>query len=122
MKKDPVTMSLLYDYYGGVLTEKQSEVYDAYHNADLNLSEIAENLSITRQGVHDLLSRAEQSLFTLESKLGFVSRFTQQKEKADDILALLTDMEQLNTRALSSPQLERHLQQVRALVQELVGN
>ncbi len=122
MKKDPVLMSLLYDYYGGTLTEKQTEVYEAYHNADLSLSEIAENSGITRQGVHDLLSRAEQSLLSLEQKLGFVARFQQQKEHAHEISAALNDIQQLNSRVLNSPQLDVSIKVIRDAVAELVGN
>ena len=58
MKHDALTMALLYDYYGELLTEKQQTCFDLYYNQDLSLSEIAEDLGVTRQGVHDTLARA----------------------------------------------------------------
>ena len=96
MRKDPVTMALLYDYYGGVLTSKQAEIYETYYNADLSLSEIAENLGITRQGVYDALSRAERILMDLEEKLGLVARFGAQRELAEQIGVWLNELERTN--------------------------
>ena len=58
MKQDALQMSLLFDYYGELLSEKQRVCFDLYYNQDLSLSEIASELGITRQGVHDSLSRA----------------------------------------------------------------
>ena len=121
-KKNPVIMTLLFDYYGGMLTVKQSEVYESYHGADLSLAEIAENLGITRQGVHDLLSRAEKTLLNLEDKLGFVQRFEIQKNTTERIHAILHDMDILNSRALSNAQMAEYIKEIRAAVQELVGD
>lgn len=56
MKQDALQMSLLFDYYGELLSEKQRVCFDLYYNQDLSLSEIASELGITRQGVHDSLS------------------------------------------------------------------
>ena len=67
MKHDALTMALLYDYYGELLTEKQRTCFDLYYNQDLSLSEIAEDLGVTRQGVHDTLVRAEAQLRDLPS-------------------------------------------------------
>ena len=53
MKQDALQMSLLFDYYGELLSEKQRVCFDLYYNQDLSLSEIASELGITRQGVHD---------------------------------------------------------------------
>ena len=58
MKATPLEMSLLFDFYGETLTEKQRELFDLYYNEDLSLSEIAEHAGITRQGVRDSIKRA----------------------------------------------------------------
>lgn len=67
-------MSLLYDYYGGLLGERQNQIFSLYHEDDLSLSEIAELAGITRQGVHDALKKAESQLINYEEKLGLVER------------------------------------------------
>lgn len=68
MKQDAYAMTLLFDYYGELLTEKQKTCFDLYYNQDLSLSEIAEEAGITRQGVHDTLARAESVLRNMEDK------------------------------------------------------
>ncbi len=68
-------LSLLLDFYGGMLTETQREMFEFYYNDDLSLSEIAENEGITRQGVRDSVKRAESQLTDMENRLGLVGRF-----------------------------------------------
>ena len=74
MKQDALQMSLLFDYYGELLSEKQRVCFDLYYNQDLSLSEIASELGITRQGVHDSLSRAETALGEFERVTGCIAR------------------------------------------------
>ena len=74
MKHDALTMALLYDYYGELLTEKQRTCFDLYYNQDLSLSEIAEDLGVTRQGVNDTLARAEGQRRAFEEKTGCIAR------------------------------------------------
>ncbi|MBR0374908.1 MAG: hypothetical protein IJH91_10340 [Mogibacterium sp.] len=64
--------SLLYDYYGQLLGDSQREVMDLYHEDDLSLAEIAEELGQTRQGVHYTLKKAEAALERYEEKLGLI--------------------------------------------------
>lgn len=71
---DALEMTLLYDYYGELLTERQRTCFDLHYNQDLSLSEIAEELKVSRQGVYDNLSRAEALLRNMEEKTGCVKR------------------------------------------------
>ena len=71
---DALEMTLLFDYYGDLLTERQRMCFDLRHNQDLSLAEIAEELNVSRQGVHDNLSRAEALLRNMEEKTGCVRR------------------------------------------------
>ena len=71
---DALEMTLLFDYYGDLLTERQRMCFDLRHNQDLSLAEIAEELNVSRQGVHDNLSRAEALLRNMEEKTGCVGR------------------------------------------------
>ena len=67
-------ISLLFDFYGDMLTEKQRDVVELYYNDDLSLAEIAENEGITRQGVRDSIKRAEAQLLEMEDRLHPFSR------------------------------------------------
>lgn len=62
-------ISVLFDYYGGMLTDKQRDVIDLYYNQDLSLAEIAEHEKISRQGVRDNIKRGELYLLELENAL-----------------------------------------------------
>lgn len=104
MSKD-MTVTMLYDFYGDMLTEKQAEAIDLYYNEDLSLAEIAEPLGISRQGVRDNIKRGEKQLFELEEKLGLVKRFMQIGEKLSDVSALLTNMRQYETMYVHSHKL-----------------
>lgn len=73
-------ISALLDVYGAYLNEKQRELCEYYYNDDLSLAEIAENVGITRQGVRDLIKRAEQTLVSLEEKCRYCERFLELKE------------------------------------------
>lgn len=80
--------TMLFDFYGELLTEHQRSVYiDAVYN-DLSLGEIAEERGISRQGVHDLIRRCDKILKGYEDKLHLVERFTRAKETVREIQEL----------------------------------
>ena len=85
-----VKVSMLCQIYGKLLTEKQYSVLDDYYNNDLSLSEIAENLGITRQAVRDNIKKGENKLFEFEEKLGFMKRTLSQEQQIASILSELT--------------------------------
>ena len=77
--------TMLFDFYGELLTEHQRRVYeDAVYN-DLSLSEIAEEQGISRQGVHDLIKRCDKILKDYEAKLHLVAKFMKIKEMAGEL-------------------------------------
>ncbi|MBQ3216611.1 MAG: DNA-binding protein [Oscillospiraceae bacterium] len=85
MKQEAFTMSLLLDYYGGLLTEKQKNYFDLYYNQDFSLAEIAEQECISRQGVHDTISRTEATLLQMEEAVGCVTRAQALRKGLDEI-------------------------------------
>ena len=80
-----VEQSLLYDFYGELLTPHQKEIYEEAVFDDMSLGEIAQEQGISRQGVHDLLKRCNKILEEYESKLHLMERFPQMKQKAEEI-------------------------------------
>jgi len=89
MENKKLTLTLLFDFFGELLTQKQREYFDLYYNEDMSLSEIAENAGISRQGVRDMLVRAETSLLDYEAKTGVVARFLSMRGRVDEIGSLL---------------------------------
>ena len=83
--KDIFKSSLLYDFYGELLTEHQKEIYEDFILNDLSLGEIAQDRGISRQGVHDLVKRCDKILNGYEEKLHLVERFTKTKEDVAEI-------------------------------------
>ena len=79
MKNQAYRMAMLFDFYGDLLTERQREFYDLYYNEDLSLAESAENYGISRQGVRDVIVRAEAAMTEVEDKTHIIRRFHQSR-------------------------------------------
>lgn len=80
--------AILLDTYGSMLTEKQYDTLSLYYDEDLSLSEIAENMGITRQGVHKCIRTAEEYLTQLEKTLGFAQKYRKVCDLCDKLTAL----------------------------------
>ena len=78
-------MILLFDVYGELLTEKQQSIFDKYYNEDLSLSEIAEEMGVTSQGIHDSIRKCRKLLVTYEEKIGYISKLTDINKMLNDI-------------------------------------
>ena len=75
LSKD-LNMTVLFDFYRNILTEKQAEAIDLYYNEDLSLAEISEHLGITRQGVRDSIKKSENTMLEMEAGLRLAERHT----------------------------------------------
>ena len=91
MSEKNMRYCLLLDFNGEVLSDNQREMMDLYYNEDFSLSEIADEIGITRQGVRDAVRRAEESLDSLEEKLGMIARFDRLRAQRAEIAVLLSD-------------------------------
>ena len=80
-----VKQSLLYDFYGELLTEHQRSIYEDVVYNDMSLSEIAEENGISRQGVHDLIKRCDKTLSAYEDKLHLISKFQTTRRMVEEI-------------------------------------
>ncbi len=85
-------VSLLYDFYGGLLTAKQNEVMSLYHEENYSLGEIAGEFGISRQAVHNTLKAAEMSLMTYEEKLGLVNKMMKSRGAISEIDELIESL------------------------------
>ncbi len=91
--EDFVERSLLFDFYGELLTEHQRKVYDSIVFEDLSVSEVAQEEGISRQGVHDLMKRCDRILESYEQRLRLVERFLHIREQVRAIRRLNKDEE-----------------------------
>ena len=89
MRDNTVDRTLLLDFYGELLTDKQREYCDLHWNEDWSLAEIAERDGLSRQAAWDILRRAENSLRNFESKTGLVGRYLRRMEQIRQIHAEL---------------------------------
>lgn len=86
-------ISVLLDFYGEMLTEKQREVIELYYNEDLSLAEIAQYANITRQGVRDCIKRTEGVLLHYEEHLGMAKKFREYQKELNQIVNLAKKIE-----------------------------
>lgn len=86
--------SLLYDFYGQLLTEKQQKIYEEVRFGDLSLSEASELFGVSRQGIHDTVRRVEEALDWYEEKLGLEKQFREIQQKAARIREICEELRQ----------------------------
>ncbi len=78
-------VTMLYDFYGELLTSKQKNAFEKHYLEDLSFNEIGEEQGTTRQAVMDTVKRSEKLLLQYEEKLHLVDKFTSRKEKVERI-------------------------------------
>lgn len=111
-------LTLLYDFYGELLTEKQKLVYEMYYQNDLSLTEIGEELCISRQAVRDLLKRTEKILQKYEKKLQLVERFLTQKTAMQQIKNIIEEMEKEEN---LSCKIRNSIETIQKIAAEMIG-
>ncbi|NLK44038.1 MAG: DNA-binding protein [Tissierellia bacterium] len=87
-----VEVGILFDFYGKLLSKKQFLAVELYYIHDLSLAEVGDELGITRQGVFDILKRAEEKLYVYEKSLGLVEKFY---SSHDDIRKIINITEEI---------------------------
>ncbi len=113
-------ISVLLDVYGKMfLTEKQYKVVDLYYNADLSLSEIAQQEAITRQGVRDSIKRGELTLLEAEDKLGFYKKQQETEKLLDAIRKSVNAVLEENRESIRSRTVEKQMQWILTCVDQM---
>lgn len=110
-----LNISLLLDFYGDILSERQKEILDFYYNDDLSLAEIAENYDISRQGVRSVLKKGETILVEMEEKLHLVERFSSVQEKSSQIALELQEI----TSSIENKEISRKIQDLTSQIKDL---
>jgi len=121
VRNNHAELAILLDFYGDILTDKQRDYLDQYTQNDLSLSEIAANEGITRQGVRDIVTRAEGVLRDYEDKLGIIARFGEARDHAVRIRALTEEILTVNSRRFGNAEIEQAAQEIRKIAQEMAG-
>lgn len=115
-----LTFSVLLDYYGPVLTEKQRAILTEYYDQDLSLAEIAENYGITRQGVRDAIKHGEATLTELEKNLGYAEKDAAQRADLARLQQLVMEVRCCNTGLYTPvPQITRDTDEMLAIIKRL---
>ena len=86
-----VELNWLSAFYGGLLTDKQRQVLTLHCEEDLSLTEIAQEVGISRQGVHELLTRAARKMFEMEEKLQVAARFQRVENGLEKCRAMMRE-------------------------------
>ena len=110
-------ISILLDYYGQMLTEKQLEVAQLYYNEDLSLAEIAQLANITRQG--DSIKRAEGTLLEMEQRLGLARKFREYQEKLEQITSCAQEIAFEAQRYALNRKIEKNAEKIVELAQQI---
>ena len=107
-------LAMLFDTYGGMLTDKQRDCFDMRYNQDLSLGEIAQELGVSRQAVNDNLTRTEALLRRMEENIGSVKRDMLTRSAVQEILEAATVLD-----ASSDPAVLAAVQRIKAAVDTL---
>lgn len=115
--------SMLFDIYGGLLTDKKKRVMEMYHEDDMSLSEIAEELEVSRAAVHDSLRSAERLLCSYEDKLGILADYLLKEKLADELRTYISEARDLLAKDMverkSKDELDGCLAKAAELIDEL---
>ena len=114
-----VYISLLNDFYGELLTEKQRQYIDLYYNDDLSLGEIGENEGISRQGVRDILVRAENTLLETEKKIGLAAKSAALARQAEEAEAMIGELTGLSAGQAREAELRDCCERLRTKLREM---
>ena len=110
--------SLLYDFYGALLTDKQREVMELYHEENYSIVEIADELGVSKQAIHENLKKSEKILRSYEEKLGLMKSLLETRELIEAIDCRI-DLLMEEARKKGTEDLEKGLREIRDMISDL---
>ncbi len=108
-------ISLLLDFYGGLISDKQREYLRLYHEENCSLSEIGEMLGVSRQGVYDGVRKAQNALRSYEKELGLIASYKKQGEELARALVIIDGLEGSS----EDPSFTEKLSELRSIIRRL---
>ena len=114
--EDIFRRTLLFDFYGDLLTEHQRSMYEAVVLNDTGFSEAAQEAGISRQGVHDMIRRCDRQMETYEEKLGLMEKFLKIRKLTEEIDGLAAALQK--DRKMNEPAAEG-LERIRCLCRDI---
>ena len=120
MKKTNEEYSILYDFYGPLLSERQREVFELYNEDNLSLSEIGQNIGVSRQAVHIAVNKAGDELVEYDEKLGLIAKHAKYEKARKEIDMKIDDILKGKARlGMVDEEIVKTLRRVKKLVREL---
>ena len=110
--------SLLYDFYGGLLTEKQREVMELYHEENFSIVEIARELKVSKQAIYDNLRKSDKILREYEAKLGLMMSLLKTRELVESIEGKIDELSK-SPELPKEGELREGLLEIRNMISEL---
>jgi len=122
MIEKKVKISMLYDFYSQLLTERQRDMIDLYYHQDLSLGEIAQEQDISRQAVYDTIKRTEKILFNYENKLKLCYLFESKKANINEIKNKVIMLEKMIESNSSKLELKKEINDIKLLFDKWLNN
>lgn len=116
-----VEIGILFDFYGKLLSERQYTSIELYYIHDLSLTEIGEELNISRQGVYDILKRAEQKLYEYEDILGLVNKFNYKIKEIDKIAKIANEIGE-ESQSINNQKILGKSKELKEIVEKIIDN
>ena len=121
MVKKLVEIGILFDFYGKLLSERQYTSIELYYIHDFSLTEIGEELNISRQGVYDILKRAEQKLYEYEDILGLINKFNYKIKEIDKIAKIANEIGK-ESQSINNQKILGKSKELKEIVEKIIDN
>lgn len=113
MITETLKVTMLYDFYGALLTERQRRCIELHYLNDWSLAEVAEKFDVSRQAVHDILKRSVQVMEDFESKLELVENYEKEQQILNEIVTLIKQAKKdSNDKSVVLEQIEEKIQKL----------